>query len=91
MSEADLQAWYFSLLNEEYGQNLFNATDADLTEKQLGREIAYKLYEPKEAKLDQSLHNHLLGLIHELATALDTSVIDNDFLENSFEIIEKLA
>jgi len=91
LSEADLQAWYFSLLNEEYGQNLFNATDADLTEKQLGREIAYKLYEPKEAKLDQSLNNHLLGLIHELASELDTSQIDNEFLENSLEIIEKLA
>lgn len=95
LDKNDKTALYFLTLNENYliyyddflaneGADL----DEDLIDKEFGRELAYKIYNPKASELDEDLNELLQNKISSFADDLDLSEIDESSIEQIFETIE---
>ena len=95
LDKNDKTALYFLTLNENYliyyddfvaneGTNL----NEDSIDKEFGRELAYKIYNPKASGLDEDLNELLQNEISSLADDLDLSEIDKSTIECILETIE---
>lgn len=95
LDQNDKTALYFLTLNENYliyyddflaneGADL----DEDLIDKEFGRELAYKIYNPKASELDEDLNELLQNKIASFADELDLSEIDESSIEQILETIE---
>ena len=95
LDQNDKTALYFLTLNENYliyyddflaneGAHL----DEDLIDKEFGRELAYKIYNPKASELDEDLNELLQNKISSFADDLDLSEIDESSIEQILETIE---
>ena len=95
LDQNDKTAIYFLALNENYlvyyddfvaneGANL----NEDLIDKEFGRELAYKIYNPNASELDEDLNELLQNKISSFADDLDLSEIDESSIEQILETIE---
>ena len=95
LDQNDKTALYFLTLNENYliyyddflaneGADL----DEDLIDKEFGRELAYKIYNPKASELDEDLNELLQNEISSFADDVDLSEIDENTIEHILEVIE---
>lgn len=95
LDQNDKTALYFLTLNENYliyyDDFLANeGTDLNegLIDKEFGRELAYKIYNPKASELDEDLNELLQNKISSFADDLDLSEIDENSIEQILETIE---
>ena len=95
LDQNDKTALYFLVLNENYliYYDDFVANEgADLDEgsidKEFGRELAYKIYNPKASGLDEDLNELLQNEISSFADDVDLSEIDENTIEHILETIE---
>ena len=95
LDQNDKTALYFLTLNENYliyyddflaneGADL----DEDLIDKEFGRELAYKIYNPKASELDEDLNELLQNEISSFADDVDLCEIDENTIEHILETIE---
>lgn len=95
LDQNDKTALYFITLNENYliyyddflaneGADL----DEDSIDKEFGRELAYKIYNPKGSELDEDLNELLQNKISSFADDLDLSEIDENSIEQILETLE---
>ena len=95
LEQNDKTAIYFLALNENYlvyyddfvaneGANL----NEDLIDKEFGRELAYKIYNPKASGLDEDLNELLQNEISSFADDVDLCEIDENTIEHILETIE---
>ena len=95
LDQNDKTALYFLTLNENYliyyddflaneGAHL----DEDSIDKEFGRELAYKIYNPKESELDEDLNELLQNKISSFADDVELSEIDENTIEHILETIE---
>ena len=95
LDQNDKTAIYFLALNENYlvyyddfvaneGANL----NEDLIDKEFGRELAYKIYNPKASGLDEDLNELLQNEISSFADDVDLCEIDENTIEHILETIE---
>ena len=97
LDEQDMMALYFLSLNENYFK--YNddfikhdfLEDEDLFEIKLGREFAYKLYEPEKSGLRDDVEKMLLNKISRLANELDLSIITDESIEEILDVIETIS
>ena len=59
-----------------------------LIDKEFGRELAYKIYNPKASELDEDLNELLQNEISSFADDVDLSEIDENTIEHILEVIE---
>jgi len=95
LDQNDKTALYFLTLNENYLIYYDDFLDnegaelgEDLIDKEFGRELAYKIYNPKESGLDEDLNELLQNEISSFADDLDLSEIDESSIEQILETIE---
>lgn len=95
LDQNDKTALYFLTLNENYLiyyddflDNEGAELDEDLIDKEFGRELAYKIYNPRVSGLDEDLNELLQNEISSFADDLDLSEIDESSLEQILETIE---
>lgn len=95
LDQNDKTALYFLTLNENYliyyddfVANEGVELDEDLIDKEFGRELAYKIYNPKASELDEDLNELLQNKISSFADDLDLSEIDESSIEQILETIE---
>lgn len=62
--------------------------DEDSIDKEFGRELAYKIYNPKASGLDEDLNELLQNEISSFADDVDLSEIDENAIEHILETIE---
>ena len=62
--------------------------DDDLIDKEFGRELAYKIYNPKASGLDEDVNELLQYKISSFADDVDLSEIDESTIEHILETIE---
>ena len=62
--------------------------DEDSIDKEFGRELAYKIYNPKASGLDEDLNELLQNEISSFADDVDLSEIDENTIEHILETIE---
>lgn len=95
LDDNDKTALYFLALNENYlvyYDDFLTNEGADLNEdlidKEFGRELAYKIYNPKASGLDEDLNELLQNEISSFADDIDLSEIDENSIEHILETIE---
>lgn len=95
LDQNDKTALYFLTLNENYlvYYDDFVANEgADLNEdsfdKEFGRELAYKIYNPEASGLDKDLNEILQNELSSFADDVDLSEIDESTIEHILETIE---
>lgn len=99
LEESDLHALYFLTFKENYikycqdfedneGEE-FTDNDEDFYMK-LGRELAYKIYEPEESDLDSDLEELLKTNISNFSDELDLSEINKYTVKHILEVINNL-
>lgn len=99
LDENDLVALYFFTINKNFfiylngfendkGFEIKN--DCDKFDIQLGRELAYRIYEPEATNLNQDLEDLLRNTISTFTNEIDLSEIDEYSVEHILEIINNL-
>lgn len=95
--ENNLIALYFLTINENFANYVVDFENTDEVElianqddfdELLGRELAYKIYEPDATGLTEELEEQLKDYISTLAVEIDLSEIDEYSVENIIEAIE---
>lgn len=96
MDDNDLTALYYLTINE----NIFKYCDdfennegyfiknEEIFDKKLGRDLAYKIYEPEASGLKEDLVEMLKNKISNFSGEFDLSEIDDDTIEHILETIE---
>jgi hypothetical protein len=62
--------------------------DDDLIDKEFGRELAYKIYNPKASGLDEDVNELLQYKISSFADDVELSEMDESTIEHILETIE---
>lgn len=100
LDENDLIALYFLTINENFSIHVVDfentddvelITDQDYFDEQLGRELAYKIYEPDATGLTEELEEQLKNYISTLSVEIDLSEIDEYTVEQILETIETMV
>lgn len=99
LDESDLQALYFLTFDKNYDHYTDDFENNDGHEikhdeekfnAKFGRELAYKIYEPKASQLEDDLKEFLKGKIAEFSNEIDLSLIDKYTVKDILETIDKL-
>ncbi|KIX22070.1 hypothetical protein SY27_05225 [Flavobacterium sp. 316] len=97
LDEHDIMALYFLSLNQNYFQYNDNfikqesLENIDSFELKLGREFAYKLYEPEASGLREDVEKMLMKKISRLVNELDLSLVTEESIEEIIESIETIS
>lgn len=99
LDESDLVALYFFTINKKFFSYLNDfeknegfeiKDDGEKFDIQLGRELAYRIYEPQTTNLDQDLADLLRSTISTFSNEIDLSEIDEYSVEYILETINNL-
>ena len=94
LDKEELTALYFWVLNQKYMCYLENFECADDTssekefDREFGRSLAYKIYEPNDSDLEHEAIKELKILLCNFASEFDLSVMDKFTLEQIVEVID---
>lgn len=94
--ENEFTALYYLTLNENYfrySDDLENELPNRINkfEKKLGRELAYKIFEPESSELFEDVIEMLKNKISRLAGELDLSLITQESIEEILEAIDSIV
>ncbi len=92
LEKDEITALYFWVLNQKYMRYLEDFDNDTYTEKvfdkEFGRSLAYKIYEPNDSNLEHETFEELKLHLCDFASEFDLSLVDEYTYEHIIEVVD---